>query len=542
MTDHEHPEVVAAASLSPVSPRPLHNTYTLPQVLPGLQHQAENPNVVPLEPTTFRTAAAAMAPEPEPTEPVQEVANQESSDSDLSDISIADNESFGYTDGDGGDVDGQEQDSAQQDADADVAQEPDDYARTFDSPAEKEQLAGDEEEEDQQPVSNPPESMNISQQPDQPHALPPTQPAPVDLPVSVPSLADQGAQPIQSAQAAEDFPAPPQPAENGNEPIPAAQDALSVPTSTGVPNQQSIAAPQPEEVKADVDANPADAAPKRADDVDVQPKTEDVDVEMTTEGASDATAIDIQKLVDQITAKAEATDQPATKPPISVQTTSSAMDVDMSSLPPKPALTQEQSKQTYSPATYHHASLPNAPTFHPSTGVPPQPDYANNGAPGISQPQNQSAAPSFASYPNAYAPPATPQQQTPVYNGNGLQQTYEEFLADERKHMAEAKWERFPDGSRIFIGKPLSMAMLKAKNYGLTACQEICPRSESPRETCLSYSTNMGGWHRSLSNLLTALFSTTRQKMRRAPWMLFRVPRSRAARSVSLHAVEKTAT
>lgn len=456
MTDHENPEVVAAASLSPVSPRPLHNTYTLPQALPGLQHQAENPDVVPLEPTTFRTAAAAMASEPEHTEFVKEVANNETSDSDLSDISIADNESFEYGDGDGDDVNGQEQEMAQQDAD--VAQEPDDYARTFDSPAEKDQLAGNEEEEDQQPVSNAPESMNISQHPDQPRAVPPTQPAPVDPPVSVPSLAEQGALPIQSAPSAEDPPAPPQPTENGNEPLPAAQDALPVPTSTVLPNHQSITSTQPGKIEADADVNLEEAAPKEQDDVDVQPKTEDVDVEMTTEGASDATAIDIQKLVDQITAKAEATDPPATKPPTSVQTTSSAADVDMYSLPPKPALTQEQSKQTYSPATYHHASLPNAPTFPAATAAPPQPAYANNGAPGISQPPNQSATPSFASYPNAYAPSAPPQQQTPGYNGNGLQQTYEEFLADERKHMAEAKWERFPDGSRIFIGKLPSTA------------------------------------------------------------------------------------
>jgi hypothetical protein len=33
------------------------------------------------------------------------------------------------------------------------------------------------------------------------------------------------------------------------------------------------------------------------------------------------------------------------------------------------------------------------------------------------------------------------------------QQTWESFQADEKRYMTEAKWERFPDGSRIFIGE-----------------------------------------------------------------------------------------
>lgn len=456
MIDDETPEVVAAASLSPVSPRPLHNTYTLPQVLPGLQHQAEDPDVVPFEPTTFRTAAAAMAPEPVEQVPAQDFG----SDSELSEVaSVADDESFGYGDADADaeadahadGVNGQEQEGAPQEA----AQEADDYARIFDdSPAEKEQLAEVEAEneggEDQQPVSNAPESMNISEQPDQPDAVP-TQPVPVDP--SVPSFAEQGFQSIQPTTSKGNLPAP-QPVENGMEPTAAVQEPLPGPNTVASPDQQN---------KIDADVKPDEAAPKQ-EDSDVQPKSEDV--EMTTEDSSDATAIDIQKLVDQITAKAEATsDPPVTNPPLSsLQNTSPPVDVDMSSLPPKPALTQEQSKQTYSPASYHHASLPNAPNFPASAGVPsqpPPPPYANNGAPGTSQPQNHSATPSFASYPNAYPPGTTPQQAT-GQDGSGLQQTYDEFLADERRHMAEAKWERFPDGSRIFIGQLPASSRLRS--------------------------------------------------------------------------------
>lgn len=472
----ETPEIVAAASLSPVSPRPLHNTYTLPQVLPGLQHQAEDPDVVPFEPPTFRTAAAAMASEHAEQAPLQ----GSGSDSELSEVaSIADDESFGYGDGDG-DGDGNADGNAAADVEAvsapgqesapqEAAQEADDYARTFDSPAaEKEQLAEIEAEDDggevQQPVSNAPESMNISQQPDQPDAVP-NQPVPIDS--SAPSLAEQGSQ-SQSSQpttSSEDRPVP-EPKENGRDSTAAPHEALPDAPTAAFPDQQTAAPTQPDNIDAAV--QPGEAPPKQ-EDADVQPNTEDV--EMTTEAPSDATALDIQKLVDQITAKAEATSDPPSEDPTppAVQSTSQSMDVDMSSLPPKPALTQEQSKQTYSPASYHHASLPTAPSFPASTGVSSQPPpYANTGAPGTTQSQNLSATPSFASYPNAF-PPGTAPQQAPGQAGNGLQQTYDEFLADERRHMAEAKWERFPDGSRIFIGK-LTIISGVLYDHKLTTC------------------------------------------------------------------------
>lgn len=499
MTDDESPKVVAAASLSPVSPRPLHNTYTLPQVLPDLQHQAENPDVVPLEPTTFRTAEAAMAPEPHQPEAVQEVT-RDSSDSELADLSedgsIADNDSFQY-DGEDDGENGQEQEAAQ-----DAPQETDDYAMTFDSPAEKEQLDGDGEsqQQPQEVVSDAPESMNISEPPVQPDAVPTqsAQPAPVDPPA--PSLgAEQGFQPDQ-ATTAEDAAAP-QPFEDSTGAVPAQEDIPDA--ASGVSST----------------VKPQEAAPEEA--TDVQPKPEDV--EMTTGNALDTTPLDIQKLVDEITAKSEAT-EPASKPAIAAQTSPPSTDVDMSSLPPKPALTHEQSKQTYIPATYHHASLPNAPTFStgsaglpsqpsqppqpPQPSQPSQPAYAGNGTgtPGIPQQPPYSAAPAaFASYPNAYPPGSTP-QQAPGFNGNGLQQTYDEFLADERKAMAEAKWERFPEGSRIFIGT--SIGPRNAKTVQTNKVQVICPRREFQSEMCLNCSTNTVGWRRSLSSLPMALSST----------------------------------
>lgn len=387
-----------------------------------------------------------MAPEPEQPETVQE-ATQGSSASEIADLSesgsIADDDSFQY-DGDGDGEDGQQEQEVAQDA----PQETDDYAMTFDSPAEKEQLEEDEEDQQQQQqqqpqevVSDAPESMNITEPPVQPDAVPTqtTQPAPVDPPA--PSLAEQQDPQPEQATTAQDV-AVSQPFENASGPAPAQED---VPDATSAVSSTV----KPEEATSE-------------EGTDVQPKPEDV--EMTNGSVPDATPLDIQKLVDEITAKSEAT-EPNNKPAISVQPSPSSTDVDMSSLPPKPALTHEQSKQTYTPATYHHVSLPNAPSFPPGSASlpaqplqspqPPQPAFANNGTgtPGIPQQPHYNAAPAaFASYPNAY-PPANPSQQAPGFNGNGLQQTYDEFLADERKAMAEAKWERFPEGSRIFIGK-----------------------------------------------------------------------------------------
>lgn len=450
MTD-QNPQVVAAASLSPVSPRPLHTTYSLPKVLPDLQQQAENPDVVPLEQTTYRTAEAAMA-EPDtiaPTESAQVAAAPEGSVSSSDLASIADDDSFQYDgEGDGDNGQAEAQDATEQEAQQDAG---DDYAMIFDSPAEKEQQDGqdgqeenqEQQEQQQQPqevVSDAPEFKSI---PDQ-HV----HPDPVDPQASSPS--ENGSpsdQPISTDSSS-------QSSENGHAAVPVQEAAMPDATADA-----SAAEPAHTEQPAQPDVVPDTA---RAETIDVQPKPEDV--EMTTGDTSDATPLDIQKLVDQITAKSEATEQATNQQATqATQATSlpsaSTADVDFS-LPAKPALTQEQSKQTFSPATYHHASLPNAPTFAASkpTSLPAQPSqsaFANNsaGVQGIAQSLSfQAAAPNFPSFPNAYPPGNSQQPPTFQGNSNGPQQSYDDFLADERKAMADAKWERFPDGSRIFIG------------------------------------------------------------------------------------------
>lgn len=466
MTDNESPKLEAVANLSPVSPRPLHNTYTLPQVLPELQDRAEDPDVVPLEPSTFRTAAAAMAPNPDPPQQGLDAAaavegspDSDGNDAQSQDVSIADDDSFDAYDEDGS---GQEQEHQQQEGTAGLEPENDDYARTFDSPKEQAEVA-DEEGEAQQPqhedVTKTPESMNISEQL---AGVPEQSAAPiVSADPTAPGVPAQDAsQPSHAADPAQDALVPPE-SDRPHAPAPAAQEVLphppaSDPASQPQQPQQSVASPEPDKV----DPDKLDKAAPSEEQPGVQP--EDVDMNTGGDSDADATAIDIQKLVDEITAKAEAeasSEQPPAQPPASAPLqpqSPPSMDVDQPSLPPKPALTQEQSQQTYSQTTYHHGSLPNAPPYSSAPPASPsQPTFGvTNGAPGahMSQPPAYNPTPPFASYPNAYPPGTTP-SQAPANNGAGLQQTYDEFLADERKHMSEAKWERFPDGSRIFIGE-----------------------------------------------------------------------------------------
>lgn len=39
------------------------------------------------------------------------------------------------------------------------------------------------------------------------------------------------------------------------------------------------------------------------------------------------------------------------------------------------------------------------------------------------------------------------------FHAPSVKQLWEQFQADEKRYTSEAKWERFPEGSRIFIGE-----------------------------------------------------------------------------------------
>ncbi|KAL7898125.1 hypothetical protein HDV64DRAFT_269241 [Trichoderma sp. TUCIM 5745] len=149
-----------------------------------------------------------------------------------------------------------------------------------------------------------------------------------------------------------------------------------------------------------------------------------------------------------------------TTPAATTTTTTTALPPS-SSLPPRPPQPQV-APQSY--ASQHHPAGTNS-NVSGSVGVPPAPGQSSSfpiaGAPGTSTEalgtlppppataMNPSAAaasinPSYASNPPGY----------PVDRAHDAdyQHQWDQFMADERQYMSEAKWDRFPEGSRIFIG------------------------------------------------------------------------------------------
>jgi nuclear polyadenylated RNA-binding protein 3 len=176
--------------------------------------------------------------------------------------------------------------------------------------------------------------------------------------------------------------------------------------------------------------------------------------------------IDIQRILDNITAKADME--------ASAQETDSIPAVP-SDVAPAPSLSTYASlpQHAYNNPQYSMPPPPGlsgSPGVHPTYGAPgttaalPSPTGATyTGAPG---------APGVAAPPSAaYAQPQNP----PDVNGEGrakdrperndgedtgevqwgpdVQKLYDEFLAEERSYVAEGQWDKFPGGSRLFIGK-----------------------------------------------------------------------------------------
>lgn len=95
---------------------------------------------------------------------------------------------------------------------------------------------------------------------------------------------------------------------------------------------------------------------------------------------------------------------------------------------------------------------------------------ANGGKKGKNAAQAPMNAPSAPA--NARAPPSGPKVQTQNNDRQGnnqgsVTQTYEGFVNDERRYTAEAKWEKFPDGSRIFVGNLSQDRATKKEVFGI---------------------------------------------------------------------------
>lgn len=203
--------------------------------------------------------------------------------------------------------------------------------------------------------------------------------------------------------------------------------------------------------------------------------------------------IDIQQLLDNITANAEINASSANGTPTATTVSSPTFPAgppgptgpstlpSHSSLPPRPQVLQ---KPAMHPA---YASQDDIRKYHagPSFAVPPgstayrapgmpMPIIAA-GAPGTKTDARNilppppaasfNAPPSLPAPPSSVLPPHPKQDRTQssteggdaedageIQWGADVQQLYDKFLADERMYVSEGLWDRFPAGSRLFIG------------------------------------------------------------------------------------------
>ncbi|PHH77831.1 hypothetical protein CDD80_159 [Ophiocordyceps camponoti-rufipedis] len=152
-------------------------------------------------------------------------------------------------------------------------------------------------------------------------------------------------------------------------------------------------------------------------------------------------SLDIQKLVADLTAQPAESGSEAEPSPPSAEPSSAILPSSSSSLPPRPP-----QPQTGSPS-YVDAAAPipsaAASSVAPLSAQTASAELVNNMLVSPSQPSAMTA--SFNSQP----PTSQPKDAEP---GPDYQRQWEQFTADERQYMSDAKWDRFPEGSRIFIG------------------------------------------------------------------------------------------
>ncbi|KYK54729.1 hypothetical protein DCS_06689 [Drechmeria coniospora] len=297
---------------------------------------------------------------------------------------------------------------------AEVVDGNDDYARTFDSPIEPEVEDAQDATEASQSVPKPmqPESQTVS--------------APVD-----PLNADGRPSSVPVQDAAHDASAM---ADQGDL-APATVDDLAA--QSQVQTDPALVATGPSQA-------PGEPEPQVFAGSVVSSAIQNQDV---VETESQGSSLDIQQLV------ADLTSQAAQPGPGADPSTTSDVIADASAVPSFPIP---------SPALPSPSTLPPRPPLPQSI---PQPSVADHPDQSHVPASNGGAIPSTPTQPASHAASGTEvtsmevaasatsltaqplQAEEPDY-----QRQWEQFTTDESQYISEANWERFPEGSRIFIG------------------------------------------------------------------------------------------
>ncbi|KAG5970981.1 hypothetical protein E4U58_000380 [Claviceps cyperi] len=412
-------ELQATANLSPVSPSPVHSA--APHVIPALQDTVDTIDAI----DAMAAAAVGATDVPHDDTAANPLHTQSAEPTDNDDV--VDDDSFNDPYGEEPQDAVSDQPKPQQNA----LDSNDDYAKTFDSPIEPEAEETNENEahmstSSTSQISEENSTLTDQSTVNQSEAHPPIAHDPPTTSSAMPSASDwrQNAQPEPAA----DAPAPAhqlqKEQEKENQP---AQTEPANETGAGVLEQQS------------------------------------------------SSSLDIQKLVADLTAPsgdAKLDHDPAALPTESEPPTGSA-SLPSSTALPSPSSLPPRPPQPYSAApsyaAQHHplGGIPNASAAHPNSGQLSS-SYHAGGAPGTCTDSAISLPPPPNGM-NVLSYSAQPANGYPSDQGHDVdyQRQWDQFMADERQYMSEAKWDRFPDGSRIFIGNLSSDKVSKRDVFDL---------------------------------------------------------------------------
>ncbi|KAI3318908.1 hypothetical protein HD806DRAFT_296859 [Xylariaceae sp. AK1471] len=186
-------------------------------------------------------------------------------------------------------------------------------------------------------------------------------------------------------------------------------------------------------------------------------------------------AIDIQALVDSITAHAATTDAPH-NPALEGMSVGDAFP-QSSILPPKPPVPQQMSTDPHALSEEFAPYMPGASKssnmhLHLNNGPTPG-TYASAAAGMFDHCTSATVIPAATPMAN-YAISASQSSHTygsstasQRHSFDSQKQQWDTFLQEERKYISEAKWDRFPEGSRIFIGNLSSERVSKKEVFDI---------------------------------------------------------------------------
>ncbi|KAL6870540.1 hypothetical protein J3F83DRAFT_736705 [Trichoderma novae-zelandiae] len=403
----------ATANLSPVSPSPVHSA--APLVVPALQHTVDTIDAM--------VAAAASLPGETADAPVVDPSLAPSGEPD----GVVDDDSFS-------DAYGEEtEDVAVEPPRQELVDNNDDYAKMFDSPI------GPEEGEDQDVSSVPRESNENSSSSIAEHLT--SHPSDVSQTAADPSA------PTAIPAAAQN------PSLSTAQPAAGPEPAMLQSSDAHASSIPSVAQPTPP------GSGPARRAPETSSPLDIQQLVADLTAHPAESGPENLDPTPTPRA----TADAPAASHPF--PPTAAATSTTAVPTALpssSSLPPRPPLPQA------APPSYASSHHPPGANSNVSGGAgapstPGQPStFAHGGAPGTSNEALGTLPPHPTTAMNPSAAASSMKSSSFASKSSGhpadrsqdadYQRQWDQFMADERLYMSEAKWDRFPEGSRIFIG------------------------------------------------------------------------------------------